>query len=111
MSLELIDSIIGSASEAGVILFVITGGEPYMRPEMMSIYRKYRDALFLTITNGTLIDENTALDIAESKNIFPIVSIEGAQEQTDARRGAGVYIKALRCMSLFKEADINLNYA
>ena len=111
MSLQVIDSVVGSAREAGVFLFVITGGEPYLRPEMMDIYKKYRDVLFLPITNGTLIDEDLVADMSESGNIFHMVSIEGTEEQTDGRRGRGVHQKVLKCMRLFKQAGMLFGFS
>ncbi len=65
MPLEVIESLVSSAAECGVFLFVITGGEPFMRPELMDIYRKNHSGLFLVITNGTLMDEYIARDIAK----------------------------------------------
>ncbi len=111
MSMDTIETLVHSASEAGVFLFVITGGEPYVRPEMMNIYKKHRNALFLTVTNGTLIDESTASDIATCENIFPVVSLEGTLEQTDRRRGSGAYRRALDCMLMFKDADVPFGFS
>lgn len=111
MPMDVIESVVGSAVEAGVFLFVITGGEPFMRPEMMNVYRRYRGALFLTVTNGTLIDESVASNMARSGNIFPVVSIEGACEQTDIRRGAGIHQKALECMRILKGAGIPFGFS
>ena len=111
MPLEVIESLVSSAAECGVFLFVITGGEPFMRPELMDIYRKNHSVLFLVITNGTLMDEDIARDIAKSGNIFPVVSIEGTQEQTDQRRGSGVYTKVIKCMNILKNAGISFGFS
>jgi hypothetical protein len=43
------------------------------------------------------------LDLLDShRNLIPIISVEGSQEQTDARRGAGTYQKLLETMTAFK---------
>jgi len=111
MSIDTIETLVHSASEAGVFLFVITGGEPYLRPEMMNIYKKHRNALFLTVTNGTLIDESTVSEIAACRNILPVVSLEGTLEQTDRRRGSGTFQKALDCMRILKSADVPFGFS
>ncbi len=111
MSIELIERVVSSAIDAGVFLFVITGGEPFLRSEMMNIYKKNRSALFMTVTNGTLIDNDTVSDMVKSGNILPIVSIEGTSEQTDKRRGDGVYQKVMRCMSSLKDAGVLFGFS
>jgi MoaA/NifB/PqqE/SkfB family radical SAM enzyme len=98
MPFEVIQCIVASAEKAGVFLFVITGGEPYIRPEMLDLYRAHPRSCFLTVSNGTLIDEPTARAIAGSGNVFPMISIEGDEAQTDERRGKGVYRRVLACM-------------
>jgi MoaA/NifB/PqqE/SkfB family radical SAM enzyme len=57
LTIEEIDAFISSAKEFGVFFIVITGGEPFMRPEMLDVYKKHRDLLFLVVTNGTFINE------------------------------------------------------
>jgi MoaA/NifB/PqqE/SkfB family radical SAM enzyme len=98
MPFEVIQSTISSAEKHGVFLFVITGGEPYMRPELLDLYQAHPRSLFLTVSNGTLIDEATARRIAACRNVLPMISIEGDEARTDARRGAGVHRQVLACM-------------
>ena len=89
MSIETIQRTIREAIELGVFLFVITGGEPYLREEMISIYEQFARVLFITVTNGSFINRDTAKRLAYFRNVFPMVSIEGTVEQTDKRRGRG----------------------
>jgi len=53
--LEILDEI----TEAGCLYFLITGGEPLLRPDFPEIYRKARqNGLVVTVfTNGTLVDD------------------------------------------------------
>jgi MoaA/NifB/PqqE/SkfB family radical SAM enzyme len=111
MPIEAVDRTVREAREAGVFLFVVTGGEPYIRPEMMEIYSRYRDVVFLTVTNGTLIDEYAAARIARAGNIVPMVSIEGDEEQTESRRGAGVYGKVLVCMDRLRAEGVLFGFS
>ena len=101
LSLEFIDDMLTSAEKMGVFLTVITGGEPLLRDGILEVFQRHRKLLFLMITNGVLMDDTTARTIAKAGNIVPVVSIEGSQEQTDARRGDGVYqyVKsAMKCL-------------
>jgi MoaA/NifB/PqqE/SkfB family radical SAM enzyme len=108
---SVIQGVVGSAVEAGVFLFIITGGEPFMRHDMMDVYREHRSALFWIVTNGTLIDEETASRLAEYGNVFPIVSVEGGKEQTDRRRGRGVYRKVLECMGILCKSRVPFGFS
>ena len=111
MPFSVIRRVVSSAIQEGVFLFVITGGEPYLRPEMLDIYEDNPGALFWTVTNGTLIDKRIAERIARCGNVFPVVSIEGGEEQTDRRRGVGVYSKVMECMETLHEAGVNFGFS
>ncbi len=111
LSAEALASLVGSASEAGVFFFVITGGEPYVKPEMLEIYRTHPGRLFLTVTNGTLVDESVVAEVARLGNVFPIVSLEGTAEHTDSRRGSGVHEQALSCMHALKAAGVPFGFS
>ena len=50
---------------------------------------------FLTFTNGTLLDEPLVGRARPARQRRPAISVEGYREQTDRRRGAGVYEKVL----------------
>jgi MoaA/NifB/PqqE/SkfB family radical SAM enzyme len=106
LKFELIDRIIQEGKEAGVAFFTILGGEPFIRDDMFRIYQKHSDAYFLVFTNGTLIDDEVANRLAELGNIFPTLSIEGFEEETDQRRGKGVYKKVLKAMKILKKHKI-----
>jgi len=111
MPVETIDAVVRDASELGVFFIVITGGEPYLRPEMIDLYERYRNVLFLTVTNGTLIDTAIASRLAGTGNVFPVVSIEGTRELTDGRRGEGVYDRVIDCMRLLAGVRIPFGFS
>jgi len=91
LSLKDIDEMLSSAEDIGVFLMIITGGEPLIREGILEILRGHKRLLFLMITNGTLMTEEKARIISDAGNIITVVSIEGSREQTDTRRGIGVY--------------------
>jgi MoaA/NifB/PqqE/SkfB family radical SAM enzyme len=106
LGFEVIDRIIQEGKEAGISFFTILGGEPFIRDDMFRIYRKHSDVEFSVFTNGTLIDNKIAEKLVELGNIFPTLSIEGFEEETDQRRGKGIYKKVLTAMDILKKYNI-----
>ena len=103
LEFEIIDRIIQEGKEAGVSFFTILGGEPLIRDDIYRIFKKHNDAAFLVFTNGTMIDDKVADKLVELGNVFLTLSIEGFKEETDQRRGKGVYKKVLKAMNILKE--------
>lgn len=106
LEFEVVDRIIQEGKEAGVSFFTILGGEPFIRDDMFRIYKKHNDVEFLVFTNGTLIDDKTVNKLAGLGNVFLTLSIEGFEEETDQRRGKGVYKKVLKAMDILKKYKI-----
>jgi len=98
--------IVDQAEEAGISFFVIAGGEPLVRPEIVDIARAHRRIIFLLVTNGLLMDPALMDRLAGLPNIVPTLSIEGNQAETDARRGAGVHERLRRTMAELKRRGI-----
>lgn len=101
---DVLDRVLTEAKEMGIYFIVISGGEPFYYKPIMDIFKKHHDVTFQVYTNGTLIDREMAQEIAEMGNVIPCISVEGYQEETDARRGEGVYSKVLQAMDNLKEA-------
>ena len=100
---EVLDRVLVEAKEMGIYFIVISGGEPFYYRPIMDIFRKHHDVTFQVYTNGTLIDRKLAREIAEMGNVIPCISVEGYEQETDARRGAGVYAKVIQAMDNLKE--------
>ncbi len=106
LSYQDMERIIEEVREWGCRFIVLSGGEPTMfwnrvRGEergLRDLCEQYHDMAFLMYTNGTLIDEQMAREMAELGNITPAISVEGFREQTDARRGQGVFDKVMSAM-------------
>jgi MoaA/NifB/PqqE/SkfB family radical SAM enzyme len=111
LSLEEIDEVLGTAQDMGVFLFIISGGEPLMREGILDVLGKHRRLLYLFVTNGTLLDEKTAKKIAAAGNIIPAVSIEGWRDETDTRRGQGVFDKVERAMGHLKAEGVLFGFS
>lgn len=107
MSYEELDSIICQGKEMGVYFYLYSGGEPLVRKDdIIRLCEAHPDCTFSCFTNGTLIDEKFADELLRVKNFIPGISIEGNEEETDARRGKGTYQKVLRAMRILKERKL-----
>ena len=103
LSLEEIDSIICQGKELGTHVYIYTGGEPLVRKrDLIKLCEMHPDCVFLSFTNGTLIDEAFCQEMIRVKNFVPALSAEGFEEATDGRRGEGVYAKVQHAMELLK---------
>ncbi|HEX3001031.1 MAG TPA: radical SAM protein [Methanoregula sp.] len=107
MSDDTLSSLAGQAAGLGVSVFVIAGGEPLVRrEEIFRIAKAHPAMLFPVFTNGLLIDEEVAGSIAECRNIVPVISFEGFREDTDLRRGKGVFDRLLAVCSRLQQRNV-----
>ena len=106
MSPAKLRSVVAEADELGISIFLITGGEPLMRSELLDITQDYPHILFPLFTNGTLIDEDTIARLARQKHVVPLISLEGRKACTDARRGVGVHDQVLGVMRRMRRRGI-----
>lgn len=98
--------IFSQASQAGVSFVLLAGGEPMLRRGVLEHAATHREILFPVFTNGTLMSDSALELIDTNRNLVPIVSIEGDEAQTDARRGAGTYGKLTANMEKMREKGI-----
>jgi MoaA/NifB/PqqE/SkfB family radical SAM enzyme len=102
-----LSSLVREASELGVSIIVLAGGEPLIRrAEIVGLARSYPKILFPVFSNGLLIDDRAAAELAGTKNIIPMISFEGFRNETDARRGAGVYDRLLGVCARLRQNGI-----
>jgi len=107
MSPEVLVSVIDQAAELGVSIIVVAGGEPLVRQdEIFALAKAHPRILFPVFTNGLLIDDAMASEIAACRNIVPVISFEGFREETDTRRGCGVYDRLLAVCTRLKDCTV-----
>jgi MoaA/NifB/PqqE/SkfB family radical SAM enzyme len=107
MSPGVLASVIDQAAELGVSIIVIAGGEPFVRKdEILALAKTHPRILFPVFTNGLLIDDAMAAEIAACRNIVPVISFEGFREDTDTRRGSGVYDQLLSVCARLKDRNV-----
>ena len=100
------DKVFGEASDLGVSFILLAGGEPMLRIDVIEAASTHKDIMFPIFTNGTYINDQYLKLFDKSRNLVPILSIEGNKETTDARRGEGVYDKLIQTMDEFKKRGI-----
>lgn len=87
----------------------ITGGEPLLSEHLFPLMSlcEDNDITFGLLTNGTLIDDDTASRLAGFKYLsFVQVSIDGTRSTHDSVRGKGSFDKAISGLKLLKRAGI-----
>ena len=96
------------AGELGVCFIFLVGGEPLMRRDVIKAAARHQNILFPIITNGLLMDDDYLDLLDHNRNLLPVISIEGDEFRTDARRGAGIYNLLLKQMQ--KLADLTVPF-
>jgi SynChlorMet cassette radical SAM/SPASM protein ScmF len=84
LDLDLFKSIIEQAKPLGLTGVKLTGGEPLLHPEFKEIleYIRTEDLRLIVETNGVLCTAELAEKMAECKNTFVSVSLDGAKAET-----------------------------
>lgn len=94
------------AKELGISFILLAGGEPLMRVEVIEKAAEVKEIIFPVFTNGTMMDDKNINLFNKNRNLIPILSIEGNEEQTNNRRGEGTYKALMNCMDSLKKKDI-----
>lgn len=108
---SVVDKIVKEVHDTfGSRFITVSGGEPFMyRSEgktLLDIFEKYNDMFFLVYTNGTLITPEIAKRLEMLGNATPAISVEGFEEETDERRGEGIFKKILNGFNNLREAGV-----
>lgn len=76
-----------TAQKAGMFLLLVTGGEPFLRPDFFEMYDEFKSlGLSVSInTNGTLITEKVVRHLAENSPARVNLTLYGASEETYSR--------------------------
>jgi len=112
ISTERLDRLYTECEALGIMFIVVSGGEPYIRPDTLELFARHPHLLFMTYTNGTIIAERKlAGKLAELGNVIPCVSVEGFEKETDQRRGKGTHGKIRRAMKMMKDAGMLFGFS
>lgn len=92
------ERIFAEAVDMGIPFSIIAGGEPLLRRDVIKVAAEQKNMIFGIFTNGTIINRDYTELFAKNPNLVPIISMEGFGEETDKRRGNGVYEKLTSVM-------------
>jgi len=97
---------INTAIKMGLRRVKVTGGEPFLRKDLLKILKYIRKkGLNLTIeTNGTLLNKEIVKELEKIKPLVLAISLDGATPKVhDESKGVrGTYEKVLKAISLLK---------
>lgn len=101
-----------AAKKQGMLMLLLTGGEPFLRPDFQELYQELKKlGLVITInSNGTLIDEKTVEWLKKDPPMRLNITLYGASDKTYERlcgnpRG---YTQTMEAVRLLKEAGIRV---
>jgi MoaA/NifB/PqqE/SkfB family radical SAM enzyme len=108
---EIVDRLVTEAETLwGSQFIVISGGEPLayrsQGKTILDLAAAHPNTFFLMYTNGTLITDEVTQRLSELGNLTPAISLEGWREQTDQRRGHGVFDKVMAAMDRLFQAGV-----
>ena len=106
MSEDKLRSVIEEARELGISAILFAGGEPFVRKDLTLITKDFPEIIFPVVTNGTLLDDALIQRLKEQRNVWPVLSIEGLEGDTDGRRGNGIYQRVQTAMKKLKDNGI-----
>jgi len=112
---ENVRDIVEQVIDMGVTLITISGGEPFLREREDRVITRLAEDFpnrgFLVYTNGTMIDEEIAERLGRLGNVFPAISVEGFEHQTDQRRGRGIYGQNRRVRRMLADNNVMTGFS
>ncbi len=101
---DVMQRVIDEGKEIGISFYTILGGEPLLYKPLFNILEQNTDASFQIFTNATVVNERVVEKLAKLGNAILVLSIEGMQEETDGRRGQGVFEKIMRAADMLRKS-------
>lgn len=112
LSLPEIQRVFSEIADAGCLWLLLTGGEPFLRPDFLEIYddAKHKGFILSLFTNGTLLNEAIVDHLAEWRPFAIEISIYGATQETYERVTGipGSYARCMRGIELLLERKLPL---
>jgi MoaA/NifB/PqqE/SkfB family radical SAM enzyme len=112
MDEALLDRIITEGKALGIYMYIYSGGEPLVRKDdLLRLAARHPDCYFLSFTNATLVDEAFAKEARRVGNLAFAISVEGFEDETDMRRGAGTYRRVMAAMDRLKRNGVPFGFS
>lgn len=98
--------VFSESRDLGIGFILLAGGEPMIRKDVIEAAGDFPEILFPIFTNGTMIGDEYMKLFDKHRNLIPVLSIEGHEGKTDARRGQGVYEKVQKSMERMRKQKV-----
>jgi radical SAM protein with 4Fe4S-binding SPASM domain len=104
---DLVDQVV----EAGAQMLVFTGGEPFVRRDLLRIARRSKQSGLRTtvISNGDYIRKHNVDEIAKIFDVVTISLDHMIPEHHDSQRGKGSWRRALDAIDLLLDAGVRVD--
>lgn len=100
------------AKKRGMLYLLLTGGEPFLRPDFREIYTRLHQMGFVISinSNGTLIDEETVAWLKEMSPMRINITLYGASDETYKRlcRNPKGFTQTVKAIRMLKAAGITV---
>lgn len=104
--------ILDQVTDAGTLWLLLTGGEPFLRPDFLDIYRyaAHKGLIVTIFSNGTLLTPRIADELGELPPFLMEITLYGATEATYERVSGvkGSYARCMQGIELLMERNIPL---
>jgi len=109
-ALEEIKKIVDELDSLGTVLIALAGGEPMLRKDIYEIisYIKSKGMEVFLNTNGTMINEDTIIELINAGLTHIEISVDGLEEDHDFIRGKGSFEKVLNALEICKKYNIKV---
>lgn len=115
MPIEKIKYTIEKCLSYGLSTFFISGGEPFLHPDIISIIElcgQYPEVFFTLTTNGLLLDEKIINAIEKNENIGIQMSLDSLDQTVyEEQRGFGTYLDFRNALNLLVKSKIRIRLA
>jgi len=111
LSFETVDSIIKQAKDIGMHFIVLSGGEPFAWKPLLDIFKAHPDVIFQVYTSGLFLNDAMVDKLTKLGNVFPAVSCEGFEEETDRRRGKGAFKTVVKAMERLRDNGVFFTFS
>ena len=108
---QTVSRVVTEGYEMGIHFITISGGEPFLWRDLLRLFREHKDVYFQVYTNGTLIDEKMAKELASLGNVAPGISVEGLEKETDERRGKGTFARIMAAMDSLRDNGVMFGFS
>jgi MoaA/NifB/PqqE/SkfB family radical SAM enzyme len=94
------------AKDLGVSFILLAGGEPLLRRDILDEAADRPEIVFPVFTNGTMLSKGYLNFFDAHRNMIPVISLEGEDDETDLRRGEGVAAQIWEAVDMIKEKKL-----